>query len=101
MKSREEFEAAFGDEFSGLLVALAGELNRATEPAKLGMLVIQQLRKAKDLRDRIHKFYCPPEPLPAQPTKEQQNGNTNGQQKAQQQRASGNLGGGSSPQARR
>lgn len=54
MKSREEFAAKFTDELCGLLVAAMSEGLKPNEFAINGRFMIQQMKRGRDLLDRMY-----------------------------------------------
>ena len=65
MKSKEELIAAFADELNGLLLAAFAEEQNHSDFARNGRTMVQQMRRARNLLERIHAFMQDaPKPLP-------------------------------------
>jgi hypothetical protein len=71
-RTKDDFLARWQDELNGLLLAAFVEERKGTDFARDGRFMVQQMRRARDLLQRI---YCEEvaQPLPAKPAE------TNGQ----------------------
>jgi hypothetical protein len=68
-RTKDEFLAAWADELTGLLLAsFAEEKKHAFDPARDGRFFVQQLRRARDLLQRMWEVDVKSkEPLPVKP----------------------------------
>jgi len=70
MKTKEDFVTRWADELTGLLLASFAEAKNYGESAKDGRFMIQQMKRARNLLERIYHDFAEPVPLnvPAKPT---------------------------------